>query len=188
MPERQEHQQEVHAFLKKHLSIHDWRFSLPNGSGRETYFARGFKRTYFVKVGVPVERYLAMSEIGLTPPVILHGRLESGLPVIVQLCIPGHKPSRADYYKDLNEVAGLVHTMHNDFRIKEVLPVPPSYLYKDAGLRALDRLRQSWERCKRQVPMVAGFVDQSLDFIAKQVDEFAGEGLVASHGDICNAN
>ena len=129
-----------------------------------------------------------MAAIGLTPSVILHGQLESGLPVIVQFCIPGHKPAGADYREHMNEVARLVHTMHNDSRIKEVLQAAPSNSYRDAGLRALDRLRQTWERHKRQVPMFAGFVDQSLDFLAGQVEQFSGEGLVASHGDICNAN
>jgi thiamine kinase-like enzyme len=55
-------------------------------------------------------------------------------------------------------------------------------------MRALDRLRQKWERHKAQVPSVAGFVNGSLEKLSEQVDLFTGEGLVASHGDICNAN
>jgi len=38
MPDRQEHQQEVRGFLQKYLSIDDLSFSLPHGSGMETYF------------------------------------------------------------------------------------------------------------------------------------------------------
>lgn len=188
MPDRQGHQHEVHAFLKKHLSLYDWKFSLPHGWGKESYFVHGFKRTYFVKVGVQVERYLAMAEIGLTPPVILHGHLDSGLSVIVQSFIKGWNPSRVDYRERLVEVAELIHRMHNNPRVKEVLQAAPSNLYKDAGLRALDRLRQKWERHKSQVPTTAGFVDSSLEHLAGQINQFSGEGLLASHGDICNAN
>ena len=52
----------------------------------------------------------------------------------------------------------------------------------------LDRFRQKWERYKMQVPQIAEFVDGSLDHLTQQVGLFSGEGLVASHGDICNAN
>jgi hypothetical protein len=188
MPNRQEHQQEVHAFLKKHLSIYDWKFSLPHGWGKESYFAHGFKRTYFVKVGVQVERYLAMAEIGLTPPVILHGRLEDDVSVIVQQFIAGRKPLRADYREHMIEVAEMIRTMHDHPKIRGVLQAEFSNLYRDAGLRALDRISQKWERHKAQVPMVADFVDNSLDYLTQQVNRFSGEGLVASHGDICNKN
>ncbi len=188
MPSRQKHQREVHAFLKKHLSLYEWKFSLPHGWGKESYFAHGFKRTYFVKVGVQVERYLAMAKIGLTPPVILHGQLESGLPVIVQSFITGRNPSRADYRERLTDVAELIREMHNSPHIQGALQAASSNTYKDAGSRALDRLRQKWERYKTQVPTVADFVNSSLEHLAGQVDLFTGEGLVASHGDICNAN
>jgi len=188
MPNRQEHQQEVYAFLQKHLSLYNWKFSLPHGWGKESYFAHGFKRTYFIKVGVKVERYLAMAEIGLTPPVILHGQLESGLSVMVQSFVAGRKPSRADYRERMTEVAELICTMHNHPKIRDVLQAESSNLYRDAGLRALDRLHQKWERYKIQVPTVADFVDNSLEHLTRQVNLFSGEGLVASHGDICNAN
>jgi thiamine kinase-like enzyme len=129
-----------------------------------------------------------MSEIGLTPPVILHGQLESGLPIIVQLVIRGRKPSRSDYRERLIEVAELIREMHGHARIREALPGTSSNLYKDAGLSALDRLRRKWERHKAQVPQVADFVDSNLDDLGRQINLFSGEGLVASHGDICNAN
>jgi thiamine kinase-like enzyme len=188
MLNRQEHQQEVHAFLQKHLSIYDWRFSLPHGSGRESYFAHGFKRSYFVKVGVQVARYLTMAEIGLTPPIFVHGQLESGLSIIVQSFVAGRKPSRSDYRERLTEVAELIRNMHNNPRIKGVLKATSSSSYKDAGMHALESLCQKWERHKAQVPTVAGFVDNSLKVLAQQVSQFTGEGLVASHGDICNLN
>ncbi len=186
--DRREHQGEVDDFLQKHLSIYDWKFSLPHGYGKESYFAHGFKRSYFVKVGVQVERYLVMAEIGLTPPVILYGQLEGGLPVIVQSFVKGQAPSRSEYRERLTEVAEIIQTMHTSPRLKGILRTTPSNSYQDAGLRALGRLRQKWERYKAQVPAVAGFVEDCLEQLTQQVHRFSGEGLVASHGDICNAN
>ena len=188
MPKRKEHQQEVHAFLQKNLSLYDWNFSVPHGWGKESYFVKGFKRTYFVKVDVQVERYLAMAEIGLTPPVILHGQLESGPSVTVQSFITGREPSRKDYRERINDVAGMIREMHNSPQVIGTLSAVPSNLYQDAGLQALDRLRQKWERHKAQVASTAGFVEESLGQLKRQIDQFTGEGLVASHGDICNAN
>jgi thiamine kinase-like enzyme len=188
MPDRQEHQQEVRHFLQKHFSIPDWSFSLPPGSGMESYLARGNGQSYFVKIGVQVERYLAMAEVDLTPPVLVYGQLDNGLSVIVQPFITGRTPSRSDYCNQLNEVASLLRKMHTHYRIRKVLHAASSNSYKDAGLLALDHLRQKWEHYKLQVPMVAGFVDGSLEHLAQQVNTFSSEGLMASHGDICNAN
>jgi thiamine kinase-like enzyme len=188
MPNRQEHQREVLAFLQKRLSSHDWKFSLPRGWGKESYFAQGNGQRYFVKVGVHAERYLAMAEIGLTPPILLHGQLENGYSIIVQPFVPGQRPSRSDYRNRLIEVAELIRTMHHSPQIQGVLPAVSSATYQEAGLGALDRLRQKWERYKTQVPTVAGFVDDGLEHLTQQVNLFTGAGLVGSHGDICNAN
>ena len=188
MSHRQDHQQEADAFLHKNLSIYAWKLSIPHGSGRESYFAHEYKRSYFVKVGVQVERYLAMADIGLTPPVILHGQLDSGLSVIVQLFIEGRIPSRTDYHNRLTEVAQIVKEMHNSPRIRNILPGTSSNPFQDAGKCALDRLRHKWERHRTQVPGISEFVDSSLDHLAQQLGLFSGEGLVTSHGDICNAN
>ena len=188
MIDRQEHQEEVHRFLQKYLSIKEWSFSLPRGSGMESYFAQGNGQSYFVKVGVQVERYLAMAEINLTPYVAAHGHLNDGLSVMVQPFLAGRTPNRQDYRNHLMEVAGRVRKMHLSPHIREILPSVPSDLYKDAGLRALNQLRQKWKRYKAQVPTVAEFVDEKLEYLAKQVNLFKGEELVASHGDICNAN
>jgi hypothetical protein len=188
MRNKQEHQEEVYAFLQKRLSLYDWKFSVPHGWGKESYYAHGFKRIYFVKVSVDVERYLAMAEIGLTPPVILHGQLDSGPTIIVQSYIIGRPPSRTDYRERMGDVAGIIRKMHNSPRMKEVLPAAPSDTYKEAGLRTLERLRRKWGQYKTQVPSAAGFVDKSSEKIEKQIHQFSGEGLVASHGDICNAN
>ena len=188
MLNRKEHQLEVHAFLQKHLSTSEWKFSLPRGRGKESYFTHGNGQSYFVKVGVQVERYLAMADIGLTPSVILHGQLASGETIIVQSFIEGKRPSRKDYRERMSAVAGMIRELHNSPRVMGTLSAAPSNLYQDAGLRALDRLRQKWERHKAQVPSSAGFVEESLDQLERQVTQFTGEGLVASHGDICNAN
>ena len=188
MPNRQAHQQEIYEFLQKRLSLYEWKFTVPHGWGKESYFAHGFKRTYFVKVGVQVERYLAMAEIGLTPPVFLHGQLDSGLSVIVQSFVKGREPSRADYRERISDVAEVIRKMQDSQRVAGTLSAEDSHLYVDAGLRALDRLRQKWERHKAGVPSVAGFVDESLNRLEEQINQFSGDGLVVSHGDICNAN
>jgi len=188
MPNRQGHKQEVLAFLEKHLSLYDWKFTHPHGWGKESYFIHGLKQTYFVKVDVQVERYLTMAEIGLTPSVILSGQLDNESSVIVQQFVDGMNPSRADYRKRLTEVAEIIHILHSDQRVWEVLGRTSSDFYKDAGLQALACLRRKWKQHKAQVSSVAGFVDKSLEHFETQIDQFTGEGLVASHGDICNAN
>jgi len=179
MPNRHEHQQEVRAFLQNHFSYTDWNFSLPHGSGKESYFVQGNEQRYFVKVGVHAERYLTMAEIGLTA---------GGETIIVQSFIEGKEPSRKDYRERMNVVAEVLHKLHNSPQLKEVLEAVSSDFYKDAGLLALGRLRQKWERYKAQVPSAVGFVEQSLEQLENQINQFTGEGLVASHGDICNAN
>jgi thiamine kinase-like enzyme len=188
MPNRQEHQREVYSFLQKHFSSQDWSFSFPGGTGMESYFAQGNGKNYFVKVGAQVERYLAMAELGLTPPILVYGQLESGLFIIVQPFLEGRRPSRLDYRQQLTEVANLMGKMHRYQRVEEIVPSASSNLYKDAGLQTLNRLWQKWERYKVQVPKVTEFVDSSLRHLARQVNLFSGEGLVLSHGDICNAN
>jgi len=141
-----------------------------------------------VKVAVPVERYLTLSEIGLTPPIITYGNLESGLSIIVQPYIEGRTPSRSDYHNQLSEVADLIRTLHHQPTLQGCLPAASSNFYKETGIEAINRLRSKWELYKAQVQIVADFVDSSLEQLDKQVSSFSGEGLVVSHNDICNAN
>jgi Ser/Thr protein kinase RdoA (MazF antagonist) len=188
MPDRQKHQQEVQSFLQKHFPNQSWIFSIPSGTGMETYFVQGSAQSYFVKVGVAVERYQAMAEIGLTPPVLASGHLESGLSVIVQPLVRGHNPSRRDYQDQLKRVAGLLRIMHNDPRVRDTLHPAPSNHHKDAGLHALSSLRQRWKHHRAQVSSVAEFVDRSLDMLESQIQQFSSTGLASSHNDICNAN
>jgi thiamine kinase-like enzyme len=187
MPHSREHQEEVRHYLQKCFRIQDWNLSLPRGSGMETYFAKGNGQEYFVKVGAPVERYLAVAEIGLTPPVIAYGRMDSGLSILIQPFIDGRKPTRLDYRNRLYEVAEIIRKTHHS-RITGTPQTVSSSLHKDAGVQALELLCQKWVHYKTQVPHVADFVDESLHTLAGQVSRFTGEGLVTAHGDICNAN
>jgi thiamine kinase-like enzyme len=188
MQNRQAHKQEVLTFLQRNFSTRDWHFTLPGGSGMETYFVRENGQRYFVKVGAPIERYLQMADAGLTPPILASGELDSGLTVIVQPWIASQRPSRQDFRDRLESVAEIVQKMHNLPQLKETLQSPPSHLHKDVGLRALIHLRHTWRRYEAQVPHLAGFVENSLGVLAQQVNLFSTEGLVASHNDICNAN
>jgi thiamine kinase-like enzyme len=188
MPERQEHLQEAKNYLQKHFSARNWTFSLPRGSGKETYFAQGNEHKYFVKIGASVENYLAMAEIGLTPPILSAGQLESGVPILVQPWIAGRIPSRLDFQKQLEKVAGLIRTMHDDPRIQNGLAPSGSNLHKDVGQQAFQHLLQKWESYKSQVPGVSAFINDSLAELALEIRQFRTEGLVASHNDICNGN
>jgi thiamine kinase-like enzyme len=188
MPNRQEHQQEVRNYLQQHFPTRDWTFSLPQGSGMETYFVQSNEQNYFVKVGAPTEPYLVMADIGLTPPILSYGTLESGPSIIIQPLIAGRVPSRTDYRNQLKRVAAIIHKMHNHLRLQQALDPASSNSHKDVGLQAWNALRQKWDRYKAQVPNVAEFVDLSLDELDSQIKRFSTTGLVASHNDICNAN
>ena len=189
MQDRQQHQQEVLTFLQTHFSSRHWEFSLPKmGTGHETYFACGNGHNYFIKLGVQIARYEAMSSLSLTPQVLASGYLEDGTSLVVQPCIAGRIPTRKDYRLYLEPIAGTINKMHQSLELQSVLPAASSELYKDVGLEAVNRLQQRWEHYKAQVPGVAELVDESLALLARQVHSFRGAGLVASHNDICNAN
>ena len=188
MPHRRQHQEEVRRYLQERFQRQAWEFSLPRGSGMETYFARGKEQTYFVKVGAQVERYLALANIDLTPPVIAYGDLEDGQSIMVQPFIEGWRPSPRDLCDQLKGTALLIHKLHHDSQVSSTLEIDASNLFINAGRRALARLCSKWENFRAQVPAQADFVDGSLEHLARQIDLFAGEGLVASHNDICNAN
>jgi hypothetical protein len=188
MQNRQQHRSEVQAFLEKRLSSRHWEFEIPQGSGNETYFAHDNERTYFVKLGAQATRYQMMAFIGLTPPVLASGYLDDGTSILVQLYVPGRRPSRKDYHTYLEHFASIIHRTHHSQELQRVLPVVGSALYCDAGLKSLTDIQQRWKNYKGQVPGVADFVDASLAYLEQQVQNFRGTGLVASHNDICNAN
>lgn len=188
MQDRKQHQQEILVFLQQHFSDQSWALTLPNGSGNETYFAQSNEHVYFVKLGVEAKKYQVVASIGLTPPVLAAGYLGDGTSIIIQPYITGKKPSRRDYHFRLEQFASAINHVHHNAEVKRILPKGSSELYSVVGLESLTHIQQKWERHKSQVPEVADFIDESLDYLKHQVKDFQGTGLVASHNDICNAN
>jgi thiamine kinase-like enzyme len=188
MQNRQQHQPEVRAFLQKQFSSRHWEFTLPYGNGKETYFAHGNGNTYFVKLGARIANYQAMASIGLTPPVIATGFLEDETPLLVQPFITGRKPSRKDYRAYLEQIATIINRTHLSPEVRNVLLEASSNLYSVQGFQALTCVQKRWAQYKPQVPAIAEWVDESLSYLAQQIQRVQGAGLVASHNDICNAN
>ena len=188
MHSREHHRQEVEAFLRDNFSGDDWSFSLPQGSGHETYFAEAGERAYFVKLGVQTAPYRAMAAIGFTPEVLAAGVLEDGTTVLVQPRLQGRTPTRADYRDNLARIATVIGETHRSSELRHVLPEAVSELHSAAAMQSLDSIRARWEKVRPLVPREAAFVDRSLEELADQIRSLAGSGLVASHNDICNAN
>jgi thiamine kinase-like enzyme len=193
MQDRQLHRQEVQAFLHEHLGGagaggSDWDLTLPHGWGQETYFARCGAQACFIKLGARIPRYRAMAALGLTPEVIATGQLGDGTPVLVQAYVDGRTPTRADYRTRLEQFAAIIRTTHHSPQVRQALPGVTCNSYREIGLETLAHIRQRWQRYRPQVPQVAGFIDDSLAQLERQVEDFQGTGLVASHNDICNAN
>jgi thiamine kinase-like enzyme len=132
--------------------------------------------------------YQVVASMGLTPQVLAAGSLEDGTSIIVQPSIAGRHPSRSDYRNCLDQFAGAIRKVHQSPELKQILQMPPSELYRSAGLEALAHLRLRWERYKVQVPEFSDLVDESLDHLRQYIGDFQGGGLAASHNDMCNAN
>ena len=188
MIDRTLHKEEIQGFLQKHFSHHLWKFSLPVGTGNETYFAKSGDVALFIKVGVHIDRYLVISSAGLTPPVLASGFLDDGSSIIVQPFISGTRPIRNDYRRHLEQFASLIMQLHWNEGIKQLLPKVPSESYRDAGLKSLANIQAKWETYKILVPAEAKFLDKSIEYLRQQVEGFTGSGLVASHNDMCNYN
>ncbi|HPH96126.1 MAG TPA: aminoglycoside phosphotransferase family protein [Anaerolineaceae bacterium] len=188
MENRQQHRLEVLGFLKKHFPGKVGELSLPEGSGQETYFARCGQSHYFVKLGVDTARYAAISDLGVTPPLLAAGVLEDGTSIMVQPRLDGRHPTRKDYRDHLDAFADAIWRVHHSIAVRQALPKVDSELYSEAGLRGVMRLRKKWAGLRERVLDQAGFVDEGLDRLEKTVSGFEGEGLAASHNDICNAN
>jgi thiamine kinase-like enzyme len=159
--------------------------TLPRGSGHETYIAQSGDRRLFVKLDAQIGRTLAMSEAGLTPPLLATGVLQDGSTILIQPFIEGHHPGREDYRQRLDDVARIVREMHRNPEVLASLPPSPSDDYASAGMRALDRVRARWAHVRAHVPGVASFVDRALNRLEETAAAFSGGGLVASHSDIC---
>jgi thiamine kinase-like enzyme len=186
---RNEHEREVGAFLRRELRG-KWRLTLPGGTGHETYFAHREDggRKLFIKLGTPVERVEAIARLRLTPVVVRAGRMEDGTTMLVQEYVEGRNPERADYQRDLQQVAAVIRAMHNSEDVRATLPGVVLDGYAEAGLRALASVRARWEGVREQVDGGAYSVEEGLAELEERIKEFRGEELVASHGDICNAN
>jgi thiamine kinase-like enzyme len=129
-----------------------------------------------------------MARLGLTPDVLEADCMEDGTAILVQQYVEGRNPGRSDYRARLEEVANVIRAMHNSEAVKATLPGVPFDDYAQAGLRMLASVRERWEGLREQVPEVAYSVDQGLRELEGRIERFSGSGLVASHGDICNAN
>ena len=185
---RQLHQLEVQFFLREHFPSQAWEFSLPKGTGSETYFAQNNERSCFIKLGAQADRYQTLASLGLTPEVLAAGLLDDGTSILVQPFVAARTPTRRDYQIHLEQFATAIARVHSNPSIKKVLPRASSELYRELGLEALARIRQKWSRYQAQVPQTAGFIEESLELLGQQAQDFQGAGLVASHNDICNAN
>jgi thiamine kinase-like enzyme len=129
-----------------------------------------------------------MARLGLTPDLLEVDRMEDGTSILVQQYVEGRNPGRSDYRQRLEQVANMIREMHNSEDVKAALPDYQSNDYAQAGLRALAAVRARWEWVREQVPDVVHSVDKGLDELEARIGRFRGSGLVASHGDICNAN
>jgi len=185
---RQQHKQEVIAFLQKEVANQPWRLSLPRGYGHETYFARSREHACFVKIGAQGCRYQAMASLGLTPEVLAAGSLPAGQSILVQPLIPGEFPQRKQYRLHLDQFARTIHSMHHGPAVQQTLPPVPYQNYHEAGLACLEHIRHKWQRHQHLVPALAGYVQACLEQLHNEIDSFEGSGLVASHNDICNVN
>ena len=184
------HKAEVLAFVAHNFPSRPWTLSLPHGSGQETYFAHSSGQALFIKLGAYAERAIAMSEVGITPPVLSHGTLDDGSSILAQQLIEGRTPTRKDFQAQLDQCARVVGTMHRSEKVRVALPPAPSEQYGDAARSALAMLRLRWENVQALVLSkdAVKLVEAGLERIEGQIDRFSGAGLVASHNDICNAN
>jgi len=99
---RDQHRNEVVAFLQRNVSSYPWNVELPPyGTGQETYIAQTDQQKYFIKLGAALERYQIMSELGFSPKVIAIGSLEDRTTILVQEHIAGRTPSRNDFQERL---------------------------------------------------------------------------------------
>ena len=188
LPDRKRHQQEIERYIQKHFKNLFWDFSLPAGTGNETYIVRSDEESLFVKLGIDVNRYQVVASINLTPPILETGMLEDGTSFIIQPFIDGIRPSRKDYHQRLDQFALSIHQLHHNTEVMNLLPQVTLNSYRDAGLSSLAHIQEKWRFYKSLVPNEAYFVDKSIDYIKDKLVGFVGSGLVVSHNDICNYN
>jgi len=182
------HREEITRFLQKQYSCQGWDLTLPAGTGHETYIARLDQLALFIKLGVEIKRYRVAAAMELTPPVLTSGHLEDGTSLIIQPFITGIRPSRKEYHQHIEEFANAITRLHGCLELQQLLSGVASDTFSEAGLRSLEAIRSKWELYRPLVPGEAPFVDEKMEYIKVQIDNFKGSGLVASHNDICNYN
>lgn len=185
---KQRHQQEVLGFLRAHFPSHQWRLTQPKSSGSESYLAHSQEVIYFVKVGVQIDRYQAAAAIGLTPQIAEVGYLEDRTSIMIQRFVTGRRPSSSDFRLYLEKIARTVNRMHHSPELRSLLPEMPTGLYREVGLMRLYQVQHRWADYEKQVPDAADLVNEGIESISREIQQFSGAGLVAAHNDICNAN
>ncbi len=190
MQDRSRHQQEVLSFLQRSLTGRRWVLVPPRwGSGRETYVATGDGGSYFVKLGVRPEPYLAMSACDLTPPVLRSGSLTDGTTILIQPYLAARTPSWRDFAFLLDEFASVVRQMQHGPQVQDAIAHATSPNHKDMAVAAYGRLTARWLANRDRLPRNATErVDNALAGLWEQIQEISGSGVVAAHNDICNAN
>lgn len=186
---RTKHKTEVLSFMQKVFPNRGWEIRLPSdGTGQETYIATSQEGSYFIKLGAKTERYRVMSELGLSPRVVTTGQLADGTSMLVQEKVRGHRPSRADFHLHLEKFAGCLGKTHRSEAMQGLLPGKASRSYAEVGVEALQQVENRWKQFESQVPAPAGYVNEKLCALKDQMSQFVGNGLVASHNDVCNGN
>ncbi len=186
---RDAHLVEVRRMLEREFPCGTWELSLPpQGTGNETYFGRCAERSCFIKLGVEIERYRIMDSLGLAPHLIMTGCLEDGTALVVQERVGGRKPSRKDFRDHLEQFAQAIRVTHECEALQQVLSPKRSGFYRDAGLDTLAEVERRWKGVRFMVPESAAYVESCIECLRNEIYQFEGEGLVASHNDICNAN
>jgi thiamine kinase-like enzyme len=187
---RKSHMSDVFAFLCENFPGKEWKISLPqHGSGQESFFAETDKLAFFVKLGVQVERYRVMFELGLSPRLVTTGSLADGTNLIIQEKVIGRHPSRKDFHCHLDQFAHAIGTTHRCENLKALLPQKISNRYIDACLESLSQIEKRWAFYKPLVkPACAVFVDEGIEYLREEIIQIQGAGLVASHNDVCDGN
>jgi hypothetical protein len=120
MQRRDQHRQQVVAFLQDHLGGHHWELTLPSsGRGQETYIAQSNGDRYFIKVGAHIPRYQVMASLDLTPAMIVSGYLVDGTSILVQPYIQGRNSSWQDFRHFLPRIAAVVNKTHHSLALIE---------------------------------------------------------------------
>lgn len=129
-----------------------------------------------------------MSAFGLSPQVIAIGQLEDETSILVQERVSGKTPLRKDFHQFWRKFAESIRITHQSEGLKRVLPRRTSEKHKAVGEEILVEIEARWNQHKKSVPTFAEYVDESLEYLKKQVGQFKESGLVASHNDVCNGN